>query len=94
MKSSAAQSGYTGAMIAFHVAEAVRALREDRGWTQKELARRADMTQSTVARLEAAGTVPTMPVLERVAAALDAELTVEIKPKAPTHPPRTVASHC
>ncbi|WP_279499667.1 helix-turn-helix domain-containing protein, partial [Actinomadura rubrisoli] len=31
----------------------VRALREDRGWSQSELAGSADMTQSAVARFEA-----------------------------------------
>jgi transcriptional regulator with XRE-family HTH domain len=36
------------------------------------------MTQSAVARFEAGGTVPTIPVLERLARALEAELVVRL----------------
>jgi transcriptional regulator with XRE-family HTH domain len=39
------------------------------------------MTQSAVARFEAGGTVPTLPVLERLARALDVELAVKFTPK-------------
>jgi transcriptional regulator with XRE-family HTH domain len=38
------------------------------------------MTQSAIARFEAGGTVPTLPVLERIAAALDMRLSVELIP--------------
>ncbi|MER7361310.1 helix-turn-helix transcriptional regulator [Nonomuraea wenchangensis] len=58
-------------------------MRESRGWSQSELARAADMTQSAVARFEGGGTVPTLPVLERLARALDAELEVRISPRVP-----------
>ncbi|GAB2740173.1 hypothetical protein GCM10027174_11970 [Salinifilum aidingensis] len=51
-------------------------MRERLGWTQAELAEEADMTQPAVARFEAGGTVPTIPVLERLARALGAELDV------------------
>jgi transcriptional regulator with XRE-family HTH domain len=36
------------------------------------------MTQPALSRLEAAGSVPTIPVLERIALALDAELVVTL----------------
>ncbi len=39
------------------------------------------MTQPAVARFEAGGTVPTIPVLERLATALDGELTVSVHPR-------------
>ncbi|MEV8518097.1 helix-turn-helix transcriptional regulator [Dactylosporangium sp. NPDC051484] len=55
---------------------AVRELRERRGWSQTELADAASMTQSAVARFEAGGTVPTFPVLERLARAFDVALAV------------------
>ncbi|MCK2214682.1 helix-turn-helix transcriptional regulator [Actinomadura sp. ATCC 31491] len=40
------------------------------------------MTQSAVARFEAGGTVPTLPVLERLARALEADLEVRLNPRA------------
>jgi HTH-type transcriptional regulator / antitoxin HipB len=58
----------------------VRALREQRGWSQTELAERAGMTQSAMARFEAGGTLPTLPVLERIAAALRMRLSIELTP--------------
>jgi transcriptional regulator with XRE-family HTH domain len=39
------------------------------------------MTQSAIARFEVGGTVPTLPVLERIAHALDVELAVNFKPR-------------
>jgi transcriptional regulator with XRE-family HTH domain len=39
------------------------------------------MTQSAVARFEAGGTVPSLRVLDRLAQALDAELTVQVTPR-------------
>ena len=42
----------------------------DQAWSQTRLAQAAGMTQSAVARFEAGGTVPTLPVLERLANAL------------------------
>ncbi|MCE7005938.1 helix-turn-helix domain-containing protein [Kibdelosporangium philippinense] len=65
--------------IAFELGAEVRAQREQRGWSQTELANRVGMTQSALARFEAGGTVPTLPVLERIAVALDMRLSVEFK---------------
>jgi transcriptional regulator with XRE-family HTH domain len=39
------------------------------------------MTQSAVARFEAGGTIPTLPVLGRIADALNADLTVQVSPR-------------
>ncbi len=38
------------------------------------------MTQPGIARFEAGGTTPTLPLLERLAAALDLTLTVSLGP--------------
>ncbi|WP_462186258.1 MULTISPECIES: helix-turn-helix domain-containing protein [unclassified Frankia] len=57
------------------------ALRQRRAWSQAELAGAAGMTQSAVARFEAGGTVPTLPALERLAEALDADLDVRVIPR-------------
>jgi transcriptional regulator with XRE-family HTH domain len=59
---------------------AVRRLREGTGWSQTQLAREAGMTQSAVARFEAGGSIPTLPVLQRLARALDADLVVQVAP--------------
>lgn len=72
-----AHPAYDAARLAFDLGEKVRALREQRGWTQTELARRSGMTQSAMARFEAGGTTPTLPVLERIAAAFELRLSVD-----------------
>jgi ribosome-binding protein aMBF1 (putative translation factor) len=71
-----AAEAYESTKLAFELGRAVRELRERHGWSQTELAEAAAMTQSAVARFEAGGTVPTLPVLERLARALDVELEV------------------
>jgi HTH-type transcriptional regulator / antitoxin HipB len=73
-----AHPAYDAARLAFELGAQTRAQREQRGWSQTELAKRAGMTQSAMARFEAGGTVPTLPVLERIAAALEMRLSVEL----------------
>jgi transcriptional regulator with XRE-family HTH domain len=53
---------------AYELGQAVRARGLELGKSQTELAKRSGMTQSVVSRLEAGGTVPTIGVLERLAA--------------------------
>lgn len=83
MAEPGAIEAYEGARLAYELGKTVRAMRERRGWSQNDLAREAGMTQSAVARFEAGGTVPTLPVIERLAHALDAEVEVRLTPKAP-----------
>lgn len=80
--SEAVGAGYEAAKRAYELGQAVRGRRLELGMSQVELADRAGMTQSAVSRLEAGGTVPTIGVLERLAAALSADLVVTLKPKA------------
>jgi ribosome-binding protein aMBF1 (putative translation factor) len=68
------------AQVRFELAEAVRLRREELGWSQRQLAERAGMTQPGVARFEAGGTTPTIPLLERLADALGLRLTVTLAP--------------
>lgn len=77
-KEPGAQEAYDAAKLAFELGRQARGLREQRGWSQSKLARAAEMTQPAVARFEAGGTVPTLPVLERLAHALGAELVVQL----------------
>jgi ribosome-binding protein aMBF1 (putative translation factor) len=77
-----AAEAYEAARLAFELGRAVRELRERQGCSQSQLAQRAGMTQPAVARCEAGGMVPTLPVLERLAAALDVDLRVRFEPRA------------
>ncbi|MGQ0629926.1 MAG: helix-turn-helix domain-containing protein [Sporichthyaceae bacterium] len=76
------REGYAEAQRAYELGQAVRARRLELGLSQVEIAHRAGMTQSALSRLEAGAVVPTIPVLERVSAALDAKLVVTINPHA------------
>ncbi len=73
-------AAYEQARLRYGLAEAVRARREELGWSQRGLAERAGMTQPGVARFEAGGTTPTLPLLERLAAALGLILAVSLEP--------------
>ena len=76
------REGYTEARRAFLIGRAIRERRLALGLSQAELARRAAMTQLALSRLEAGGVVPTIPLLERISAALDADLIVQLAPHA------------
>ena len=81
-KSDEYREGYAEARRAFLIGQAVHERRLALGLSQVELAARAGMTQPALSRLEAGGAVPTIPLLERISAALDADLIVEIAPHA------------
>jgi HTH-type transcriptional regulator / antitoxin HipB len=74
---------YARARLRFELAEAVRARREELGWSQRQLAERAGMSQPGIARFEAGGTTPTLPMLDRIASALGLRLTVTLAPDVP-----------
>jgi len=73
-------AAYEQARLRYELAEAVRTRREELGWSQRQLAERAGMSQPGIARFEAGGTTPTLPLLERLAAALGLTLTVSLTP--------------
>jgi ribosome-binding protein aMBF1 (putative translation factor) len=56
-------------------------LRQKRGFSQRELAKRAGMQQPVIARLEG-GRPASLGTLRRVAAALDAQVEVRLVPRA------------
>jgi ribosome-binding protein aMBF1 (putative translation factor) len=76
------REGYAEAQRAYLIGSAVRERRLALGLSQVELAARAGMTQPALSRLEAGGVIPTIPLLERISAALDADLIVHIAPHA------------
>jgi ribosome-binding protein aMBF1 (putative translation factor) len=81
MSEPGAVEAYDATRLAFELGRAVRELRERRGWSQSQMAQACGMTQSAVARFEAGGTVPTLPVLGRLAGALDVGLSVKFEPR-------------
>src|SRR5215471_15638334 len=58
---------YAAATLAGQLAELVCALRARAGLTQTELARRMGTTQSSIARIEGGGSLPTLGMLARLA---------------------------
>jgi HTH-type transcriptional regulator/antitoxin HipB len=80
MSRPGAGAAYEAARLRFELGAAVRSRREELGLTQAELAERAGLKQPAVARFEAGGTMPTIPMLERLAEALDLRLTVRLQP--------------
>jgi len=76
------REGYAEAERAYLIGQAVRERRLALGLSQNELAARAGMTQPALSRLEAGGVIPTIPLLDRISIALDADLIVEIAPHA------------
>ena len=69
------------ALIAGRVAERRRAW----GVSQRELAELCGTTQSAIARVERGARPPRIDTLARIAAALDCELVIELRPR--TNPP-------
>lgn len=76
------REGRAEAEHAYRIGLAVRERRQALGLSQAELAARAHMTQPALSRLEAGGVIPTIPLLARISAALDADLIVQISPHA------------
>jgi transcriptional regulator with XRE-family HTH domain len=58
----------------------VRRVREALGWSRSTLARTADVSEATVARLELYGQTPSIPTLTAVAAALDVPVHTLLTP--------------
>ena len=69
---------YREAGDAFALGQAVHDRRTDLGFSQTYLARRADMTQPQISTIEGGDSVPALPLLTRLAKALDASLTIDL----------------
>lgn len=69
---------YVEAGYAFALGQAVYDRRTELGLSQATLARRAEMTQPQISNIEGGDSVPTLPLLTRLAKALDASLTIDL----------------
>ena len=69
---------YEATSLALDVGEKVRDAREAAGLSQRELAARMGTSQAAVSRLEAGGVGATLTTLQKMAAALDLKVTVEL----------------
>ena len=69
---------YDATRLALEVGEKVRDAREAAGLSQRDLAGRMGTSQAAVARLEAGGVGATLTTLQKVAAALDLKITVDL----------------
>ncbi len=67
------------------IAERVAERRKAWGISQRELAELCGTTQSAIARVERGARPPRIDTLARIAAALDCELVIELRPR--TNPP-------
>jgi DNA-binding XRE family transcriptional regulator len=70
------RAGYDRASRAIRIAFEIRALRERKGLSQRQLAELVGTTQSAIARLEAGRNSPSLPTLDRIAHALGAEVII------------------
>lgn len=64
--------------LAMAFAKAVYDRRKELGLSQAQLAERAGLTQAKISRLEGADTVPTLPLLRRLALAMDSTLNIAL----------------
>jgi transcriptional regulator with XRE-family HTH domain len=74
----AAEAAYADEARIAAFRELVHRLRVEAGLTQAELAERMGTTQSAIARMEGGGTRPTLDTLEKVAAAVGADLVIGV----------------
>ena len=73
-------AAYEEARAALLLGQMVHDRRTELAMTQADLAERASMTQPQLSRLESGGAIPTVPLLARLAAALDADLDIAFRP--------------
>ncbi|MBL7065172.1 MAG: helix-turn-helix transcriptional regulator [Anaerolineae bacterium] len=64
----------------YQIARQLIALRLAHGLTQADLAARAGTQQVSVSRVETGATVPTLPLLKKLAQAMDAHLEIRLAP--------------
>lgn len=72
---------YEKAQVEFAPIRAILDARMKRGMTQAQIAKKMGTTQSSIARVEAGRSNPTIPYMQRLADALDMKLDVRFLPR-------------
>ena len=91
LRDAAFRQAYEEVEPEFQAARAVIALRAAKRITQEELAARAHLQRPVLSRIEGAKTMPTIPTLERLAAAFGAKVEIRFVDRN-NHPLRRVPS--
>ncbi len=65
----------------YKLASALIRLRLAKGLTQEQLAKMLNTKQESIARLESGSSLPSLSTIKKVAATLDAELEINLRPK-------------
>lgn len=76
------QTAYAQRRLELELAAMIHKLRVSRGISQEDLARKMGTQQSAIARLEGGGDNITVSRLQRLAAFLGAEVTIQFRPRA------------
>ena len=79
LKDPAVRKAYAESELEYQICRAIIRARIEKGYTQKQLADKMNTKQSVISRVENAGTVPSLSLLKRLAAALDTSLQVSFK---------------
>ncbi len=79
MKNSAFRKAYEESELEYQIARVLIRARLEKGYTQKELAKKLNTKQSVISRVENAKTTPSISFLRRLAGVLDASLQVQFK---------------
>jgi len=68
----------------YKLASSLIRLRLAKGLTQEQLAKLLNTKQESIARLESGNSLPSLSTVKKVAAVLDAELEINLRPKSQT----------
>lgn len=79
LKNPAFRKAYEKSELEYQIARALIKARLEKGYTQKELAKKLNTKQSVISRVENAKTTPSISFLRRLAVVLNASLQVQFK---------------
>ena len=79
LKDSQVQKLYNELEMEYQLVEKIIEIRQKKGWTQLELAKKVGTTQSAIARVESGKFNPKLDFLKKLASAFDSRLIVDFK---------------